>query len=100
MSKLQNVEITDYFNENEEGAIYSGKIRITEGSIFLSYIVDDREITWEGHEHGDGHFLLKENNADNSKATLHRFSGSKILEGYFSIGEEKGMWRFEIQEDE
>lgn len=99
MCKLQNVEIRDFWNDSEEDGSYSGKVRIKEDGIFLSYIIDGHEIMWEGKEHGKGHFLLKEKTDVKSHATLHRFDGSKILEGYFSIGEDKGMWRFEIQED-
>ena len=56
---------------------------------------DDSFVTYEGMEQGEGHYLLERESLD-GRASLHRFSDSLILEGYWETGETSGMWRVEL----
>lgn len=97
MNKLKTVSIKDYSNDDPE-SYYEGFIRINDGTIFVSYEIDGEEISWKGIEIGAGHFKLLKSGCENSKASLHRFENSNILEGHFFDDTESGMWRFHVEE--
>jgi len=70
------------------------------GEIEVSYrsSVDESGYTvYEGKELDEGHYLL-ECVSPVGRASLHRFPGSLILEGYFEEGETQGMWRVTLGE--
>ena len=56
---------------------------------------DDSSVSYEGMEQGDGHYLLECESLD-GRASLHRFSDSLILEGFWETAEASGMWRVEL----
>lgn len=74
------------------------QVRIeSDGEIAISYETDGQHIVYKGSAEGDGHYLLSCENVE-GRATLHAFSGSKILEGYWEENGFKGMWRIELDE--
>lgn len=54
--------------------------------------------TWTGTELEKGHYILRA--SDDGDATLHRFDGKAILEGYCheNISGGKSMWRIDLGE--
>ena len=56
---------------------------------------DDSSVSYEGQEQGEGHYLLECESLD-GRASLHRFSDSLILEGFWETAEASGMWRVEL----
>ena len=56
---------------------------------------DDSSVSYEGMEQGEGHYLLECESLD-GRASLHRFSDSLILEGFWETAEASGMWRVEL----
>lgn len=74
----------------------SCEVRIDGEQIVVSYEDDDGVVLYKGKEHGLGHFQLTAPERD-GKATLHRFEGSKILEGFWIEGGEKGFWRVTLR---
>ncbi len=75
------------------------EVRLTDrGYIEVNYedeARDDSSVSYEGKEQGEGHYLL-ECEALDGRASLHRFSDSLILEGYWETTEASGMWRVEL----
>lgn len=74
------------------------QVRIeSDGEIAISYETDGQHIVYKGRAKGDGHYLLSCENVE-GRATLHGFSDSRILEGYWEENGLKGMWRIELGE--
>lgn len=66
------------------------------GEIEVTYQTDGNGIvSYEGMEQDEGHYLLESTSPD-GRASLHRFSGGLILEGYWEAGGERGMWRITL----
>ncbi|MBK9442337.1 MAG: hypothetical protein IPN53_13975 [Comamonadaceae bacterium] len=66
------------------------------GEIEVTYQgASDGIVSYEGMEHDEGHYLLESTSPD-GRASLHRFSGGLILEGYWEAGGERGMWRITL----
>ena len=66
------------------------------GEIEVTHQTDGNGIvSYEGMEQNEGHYQL-ESTSPNGRATLHRFSGGLILEGYWEAGDERGMWRIAL----
>jgi putative transposase len=66
------------------------------GEIEVTYETDgDRVVSYEGMEQDEGHYQLESTSPD-GRASLHRFSGGLILEGYWEAGDQRGMWRIAL----
>jgi hypothetical protein len=66
------------------------------GEIEVTYQTDGSGIvSYEGMEQDEGHYQLESTSPD-GRATLHRFSGGLMLEGYWETGGERGMWRITL----
>jgi putative transposase len=66
------------------------------GEIEVTYETDgDRVVSYEGMEQDEGHYQLERTSTD-GRASLHRFSGGLILEGYWEAGDQRGMWRIAL----
>jgi hypothetical protein len=71
----------------------SGEIEVTCGTD------GDGIVSYEGMEQDEGHYQLESTSPDGC-ATLHRFSGGLILEGYWETGDQRGMWRITLGQTE
>lgn len=60
--------------------------------ISVTYDTDAGPVTYTGTMNGPGHFELQ-SDAVNGRATLHRFEGGRVLEGYWVEDSVRGMWR-------
>jgi hypothetical protein len=70
---------------------HNGQVEV----IYEDEAMDDSSVSYEGHEQGEGHDLLECESLD-GRASLHRFSDSLILEGFWETAEASGMWRVEL----
>ena len=80
-----------------DDAVETQKCDVTfseDGEILISYEGDDIYIVYRGNEKSAGHYLLEGEPA--GRASLHRFPGSMILEGYWEESGENGMWRIQL----
>jgi hypothetical protein len=75
----------------------SCQVRISRGGIAVSY-ADEGEVVYEGTEDAPGHFRLA-CKAVNGRATLHRFPDGDMLEGFWTEGGNRGMWRIQLNDD-
>jgi len=74
------------------------EVYLSDGEIRVRYETDDGEYTiYIGREVSDGHFVLTCPPL-NGKATLHRFSGSPIFEGFWSEEGVRGSWKITLRE--
>jgi hypothetical protein len=67
--------------------IDNGKIRVWYENLAIPI--------YEGQENGAGHFELHALSG-NGRGTLHRFDGSKCLEGFWVEDGYRGMWRITL----
>ena len=70
---------------------HNGQFEVT----YEDEAMDDSSVSYEGQEQGEGHYLLECESLD-GRASLHRFSDSLILEGFWETAEASGMWRVEL----
>jgi hypothetical protein len=70
---------------------HNGQVEVT----YEDEAMDDSSVSYEGQEQGEGHYLLECESLD-GRASLHRFSDSLILEGFWKTTEASGMWRVEL----
>jgi hypothetical protein len=70
------------------------------GHIQVRYVDGEgNTVQFVGTEKGPGHFELTARKADgDSKATLHKFAASNVLEGSWYEGNVHGMWRIRMTE--
>ena len=73
------------------------QVRIGDGSITVSYELDGEIIVYQGPEIEPGHFRLT-SDAVKGRATLHRFSDSDVLDGWWLESGYEGMWRVTLDE--
>ena len=94
-----NVEITEYYYDQDSPTSYRGTVHFLGNQIRVSYGKGANSVTYIGTEEETkgwkGHYHLR---ADNVKgeATLHRFANSEILEGYWIEGGYEGFWRIKL----
>lgn len=69
--------------------------RIDADTVVVEYETADGLCTYRGESLGEGHYRLKKL-AGKGDATLHRFPGSMILEGFWIEEAEQGMWRIRL----
>ena len=51
--------------------------------------------SWKGASQGEGHYVVRANNRRNN-AVLHQIPQSEYLNGYWSEGGFRGMWRVKL----
>lgn len=86
-----------YFADDEMTADRPCRVQIGAGLIEVTYADDGATVRYSGREQGEGHFDLAAPEIA-GKATLHRFSKDRFLEGYWREGQVKGMWRITLAE--
>jgi hypothetical protein len=74
------------------------QVRIHGTKITVSYEQHDGPVVYEGEEVAPGHFELA-CARKSGRATLHRFPGENLLEGYWVQGQDRGMWRIELKDE-
>ncbi|ESY01396.1 hypothetical protein [Mesorhizobium sp. LNJC405B00] len=97
MTVFKNCTMTMFTAEGEWDWGDSCEVRISDGSIAVSYRDDGQLVVYEGPELEPGHFKLQFS-AMNGRATLHRFAGADILEGHWIEGGNQGMWRIQLDD--
>ena len=95
MPLFRNSEMTMFSADGEWN--HPCEVRISEGLITVSYNDDGQFVVYEGRETEPGHFKLHSPKVSGS-ATLHRFSGDEIFEGFWIEAGHQGMWRLQIEE--
>lgn len=90
------------FYDNEEADEHEPcLVSLEDGVLVLEYDDEDsagRPIRahYRGAEQGEGHFQLACVETG-GKATLHRFPGASLLEGSWTEGGYRGMWRITLK---
>lgn len=98
MSHYKNATYWTFHFAKEAAESHPCEVRIMDdGKIVVSYETDSDFVVYKGEEQGQGHYLL-ESEEPQGRASLHRFPGSLILEGYWEEDGMKGMWRIELGE--
>jgi hypothetical protein len=95
MAVFKNSTMTMFTNDGEWD--HPCEVRISEGSIAVSYADDGSLVVYEGEEIELGHFKL-ESKSVNGRATLHRFAGADFLEGHWIENRVRGMWQVQLDE--
>jgi hypothetical protein len=72
-------------------------VRISDGSIAISYKDEGQTVVYNGDELEPGHFKLQSNDVV-GRATLHRFASADVLEGHWVESGSQGMWRVQLIE--
>ena len=84
---------TLYYSKDRADEDWACVVKLTPDEILVEY-EDEGTQQYVGKNDGTGHFELHSSNG--GRATLHMFPGSKILEGSWTEGEWRGMWRIEL----
>ena len=71
------------------------QVRIDGNKIVVSYEQPDGLTVYEGEEFTAGHFRLT-CARKGGRAMLHRAPGENVLEGSWTEGEDRGMWRIQL----
>ena len=74
------------------------QVQIDGSKIVVSYEQHDGPAVYEGEEVGSGHFKLT-CARKSARATLHRIPGENLLEGHWIEGEDRGMWRIQLEDE-
>lgn len=74
------------------------EVYLSDGEIKVRYEVDGEYNVYIGREISSGHFELA-CPALAGKATLHRFPGSQILEGFWHEEGVRGAWKIRLHEN-
>lgn len=69
-------------------------VKITDEEILVEY-EDEGLQQYRGRNDGSGHFLLTAPELE-GRASLHRFADADLLEGSWTEGGYRGMWRIEL----
>jgi hypothetical protein len=79
---------------------FDGEVAVDGSAVSVSYDADGYQVVYKGKEVEQGHFQLWCHDPDiDGEATLHAFSGSRILEGFWrerKSGWGEGMWRVRL----
>jgi hypothetical protein len=87
-----------YSSGHSEGVEYDWpcSVRIDEEMIVVEYSDDQDIVVYRGSSSGPGHYRLQKDGG-RGDATLHRFPGGKILEGFWIEDVQQGMWRIRLK---
>jgi hypothetical protein len=96
MTVYKNASMETYYGDGAAMQAWPCQVRLDKGSIAVSYTDDGVSVTYEGTEEGAGHFKLA-SPAPRGSATLHKFKGAEVLEGWWSEDGHTGMWRIFLE---
>ena len=68
------------------------EVRLSDTELIITYEGHHGWVNWKGHDLGGGHFEMQSPEVE-GHGMLHRLGNSEILEGNWSEGKERGMWR-------
>ena len=94
MTSWKHSPFESYYHRGNQGEC---KVRIDGAKIVLSYEQHDGPTVWEGEEVAAGHFKLTCARKRGS-AILHRLPGGDVIEGHWSDGQNRGMWRIQLRD--
>lgn len=77
---------------NDQGYI----VRLSDDLIEIAYDDEDEAVCYRGKNNGDGHYDLTAA-AISGRASLHCFPDSHFMEGYWTEGSRRGMWRIQLK---
>ena len=83
-----------YYSKDQADENSPCVVTITDSEILVEYDQDGL-VQYRGKNQGNGHFILRADGFG-GRATLHMFSGAKILEGHRIEGSLRGMWRLDL----
>jgi hypothetical protein len=96
MEKWTNCRLDTLYYDNTADIDDECEVTIDGSYITVTYGYDGEMLSYFGEMKGEGHFELKAPTV-NGHATLHRFNGGRILEGYWvEDNGYKGMWRITL----
>jgi hypothetical protein len=99
MSIWEDCTMTTAYLDQAAADIGVCDVRIDDSSIVVSYYDDEfGDIIYRGKNDDSGHYALKCDGRPNWSATLHRFHGDFIFEGYWIEEGYEGFWRIELNE--
>jgi len=84
-----------YFSNDAADEQIDCEVTLDGPNILVEYSFEGEHVRYRGQEQGAGHYILS-SPASNGEATLHRFTGSKFLDGYWSEDGVRGMWRIAL----
>lgn len=73
-------------------------VRLDADSVRVEYRQDGETYAYSGAANGAGHYELRCEGYPQCRATLHRFEGSELLEGFWIEEGGQGMWRIRLGE--
>jgi hypothetical protein len=86
---------TVYYDERVADENAPCDVRIDGDQIVVSYEDEEGKVVYTGKSHGPGHYHLAAPERKGT-ATLHKFEGSKFLEGFWIEDGWKGFWRITL----
>lgn len=87
---------TLYHSADESSENSDCMVEINDKKISVDYVdADGQPRRYFGHELSEGHFYL-ECPEISGKASLHRFKEAEILEGSWTEGGYRGMWKIRL----
>lgn len=97
MSIFKNSTMETFYGSDDGVGEADCEVRFQGGEIIISYATDDGHDIYRGIEEGAGHYRLTRDGGG-GKATLHRFAGDDVLDGYWIEDRSTGMWRITLGE--
>lgn len=70
-------------------------VRIDEDLIVVEYAGEQGPVIYRGSSLGAGHYKMRKDGGG-GEATLHRFPGGEILEGFWIEDVQDGMWKIRL----
>jgi len=95
MAIYKNAKITTVAIGDDEVYESDCIVKIGNSQCVVEYDYQGCHYTYSGEEDGEGHYHLKCDSV-NGSATLHCFSNSVILEGYWQENAYHGFWRIRL----
>ena len=96
MTVWANCTMEIIYEDNRPLASMPCEVRISNGTIAVSYEEIDGAVVYEGPEVEPGHFKLAAQKVS-GRGTLHRFHDDDLLEGGWSEDGLSGMWRITLE---
>jgi hypothetical protein len=94
VSNWKHSPFVSFYHRGNKGEC---KVRIDGSKIILSYEQYDGLTVWKGDEVAPGHFRLT-CDRKGGHATLHRMPGDDVIAGYWTEGQNQGMWRIQLKD--
>ncbi|MCC8367940.1 MULTISPECIES: hypothetical protein [unclassified Xenorhabdus] len=101
MESYPNSQMAVLYYDSEPVTDFRCSVNFSNGYLTISYEDEDDNgntiITkYVGEERSRGHWELKGDDGENSRATLHQFDNGRILEGSWHCDNYSGMWRITL----